>query len=88
MGHPNAMSNNSVQQNKKKTSNYAKTLAEIKSSLSQFERTDLARTASAASTTSNLVNCMMALDFDEVGDRILITTQSYQTRFSLFYTYL
>jgi hypothetical protein len=41
MGQPNAMS--TVQQNKKKTSNYAKTLAEIKNSISQFERTDLVR---------------------------------------------
>ena len=67
MGQPNAMS--TVQQSKKKPSNYAKTLAEIKNSISQFERTDNGRAAAgnvAAPTASDIVNYMMSLGIDEV----------------------
>ena len=75
MGQPNTMSNSSVQQNsnnKKKSSNYAKTLAEIKNSISQFERTEqgqnMGRPGSSASigSAADFVNYMMSLGFDEV----------------------
>ena len=81
MGQPNAMS--TVQQNKKKTSNYAKTLAEIKNSISQFERTDSVRSGghAAAPTASDLIRYMMSMGIDEVSPKsflqYLLATSHY-----------